>query len=199
MAEILRVHSVLQYGGGSPGLTTFYFLPGTAGGVTADAVDCVGRVQDFWATADQLLKTTFSAEVQGEVDVINAVNGELTGFLDGGASTVIAGVSTDENLPIAAMMLLQHLTGDIHSGRRVRGRSYIGPVVESTSDNGVPSAGARTTLETAGAQLDTGATGSVPVVWSRPDSPIGDPGFHSQVINRTVASYYAILRSRRDA
>ena len=199
MAEILRVHSVLQYGGGSPGLTTFYFLPGTAGGVTADAVDVVGRVQDFWATVDQLLKTTFTAEVQGEVDVINAVDGTLTGFLDGGASTVIAGVSTAENLPIAAMMLLQHLTGDVHNGRRVRGRSFIGPVVESTNDNGGTSSGSRTTLLLGGTQLDTGATASVPVVWSRPNSPLGDPGFHSEVINRTAASYYSVLRSRRDA
>lgn len=198
MAEIMRVHSVLSYGTGSPGLTTFYFLPGTAGGVTADAVDVVGRVQDFWTAFSGYLKTTFSVEVQGEVDVIEASDGALTGFLDGGASVVMAGGSAAENLPIAAMMLLQHLTGDIHDGRRVRGRSYIGPVVDSANDSGVPISGARTQLLTAAAALDSGATASVQVVWSRPDSPIGDPGFHSEVTSHGVATYFSVLRSRRD-
>lgn len=199
MADIMRVHSVLNYGTGGPGLTTFYFLPGTAGGVTADAVDVVGRVQDFWGDIAALLKTTFTAEVQGEVDVIDAVTGELQGFLAGGASVVLGGSSTAENLPIASMLLLQHLTGDIHAGRRVRGRSFIGPVVETNNDSGAPTSSARTDLAAAAGQLLSGATASVQVVWSRPDSPPGDPGFHSEVLSHSVATYFSILRSRRDA
>lgn len=199
MAEIMRVHSVLQYGSGSPGLTTFYFLPGTAGGVTADAVDAFGRVQDFWATIPSLLKTTFSAEVQAEVDVLEATTGELTGFLDGGTSVVIAGSSTAESLPIAAMLLLRSFTGDIHAGRRVRGRSFIGPVVETNNNSGVPTSSARTDLLLGAAQLLTGATATVPVVWSRPNSPVGDPGFHSEILSYQVADYFSVLRSRRDA
>lgn len=199
MAEIMRVHSVLQYGTGSPGLTTFYFLPGTAGGVTADAVDVVGRVQNFWVAAASLFKTTFSAEIQGEVDVLEATTGELTGFLAGGASVVEAGTDALENLPVAAMLLMQHLTGDIHAGRRVRGRTFLGPVTEEANNGGVPTATARATVVTAGLELDSGATASVPIVWSRPDSPVGDPGFHSEVLSRTCADYFAVLRSRRDA
>lgn len=198
MAEIMEVHTILTYGTGAPGLTTFRFLPGTAGGVPADAVDVVDRVRDCFTAQVANFSTGYVFTVQGEVDVIEATTGVLTGFLDGGADLVVTGTSAVEPLPIAAMMLLQHQTGDIHNGRRVRGRSYLGPVTEIANNAGVPTATAKSLMLTGALALLTGATGSVPVVWSRPNSPVGDPGFHSQVLSYSAAGYFAVLRSRRD-
>ena len=198
MAEIMEVHTILTYGTGAPGLTTFRFLPGTAGGVPADAVDAVGRVQDCWDAMKGNHPSNFVATVQGEVRVIDATDGALTGFLDGGADVVVTGTSASAGLPIASMLLLQHDTGDIHMGRRVRGRSYIGPVALNTNVAGVPTATAKSLLLTGALLLLSGATATVPVVWSRPDSPVGDPGFHSEVLTYRAAGYFAVLRSRRD-
>lgn len=198
MAEIMRVRATLSYGSGSPGLSTFYFLPGTAGGVTADATDVCGRVHDYWAALVTLLKNTTTIDVDSSVDVLEASTGELTGALAATPPAQVLGTASAELLPVAGMLLLQLFTGDIHAGRKVRGRSFIGPVVELANQDGVPTGAARTAVVAAAAELLTGATGSIHVVWSRPDSPPGDPGFHSQVLSYGCASYFAVLRSRRD-
>lgn len=198
MAEIMRVRSVLTYGTGSPGLSTFYFLPGTAGGVTADATDAVGRVHAYWEDLVTYLKNTFFVNVDSTVDVVDAVDGELTGSLAATPVAQTVGTGADAYLPVAAMLLLQLFTGDVHSGRKVRGRSFIGPVTELANLNGVPSQTVRAAVVAAAADLLTGATATTLVVWSRPDSPPGDPGFHSEVLSFGCASYFAALRSRRD-
>lgn len=198
MAEILRVRTVLAYGAGSPGLYTAYFLPGTAGGVTADATDCAGRVRAFWQALNPYLSTTFTANVDSVVDVIEASTGELTGALAATPPAQVTGTEGGEYLPVAAMLLLQLFTGDVHAGRKVRGRSFIGPITELSNASGIPTGTVRTALVAAAASLLAGATGSKLVVWSRPDSPPGDPGFHSEVLSFGCATYFAALRSRRD-
>lgn len=198
MTIIMRIRTVLSGWQGAPGLGTHYFLPGTAGGVTADAVDCCGRVRAFWLAAQGIFPTTMGFQVSGSVDLLEAVDGTLTGGLSGGSPAGTAGSNANTFAPFATMVLLRAQTGVVIGGRRVLGRFFLGPVATNQNVNGVPTAAAGSSATAAGAALNSGATASVPVVWHRPHGSPPAGGLHVPISGYQASPEFAILRSRRD-
>lgn len=198
MTIIMRIRTVLSGWQGGPGLGTHYFLPGTAGGVTADAVDCAARVRAFWNAAAGIFPTVMGFQVSGSVDLIEAVDGSLTGGLSGGSPAGTAGSNANTFAPYSTMVLLRAQTGVVINSRRVLGHWYLGPVATNQNVNGVPTAAAGTSAIAGGAALLTGATASVPVVWHRPHGSPPGGGVHVPISGFQASPEFAVLRSRRD-
>ena len=197
MANMLRIRTVLSGWSGGPGLSTFYFDPG-AGAEPAAAIDCVARVRQFWSAISALFPTSFSAQVQPNVDQLDETTGSLTASYVGGAPVVVAGASGTAYNAYATMVLLRQNTGVIRVGRRVVGRTFVGPVTSTVDSGGNPLASNVTTMLTAATVMLTGSTGAIPEVWHRPKPAGSATGREFYVVNYTAAPYFAVLRSRRD-
>lgn len=194
--SILRVRTVLSGWAGGPGLNTFYFLYVAPLTPASAAPDVVARVRQFWSASSALFPTTYNAQVQANVDDLDPSNGQLLGTYNGGAPAVVVGASGTAYNAYATQILLRHNTGDVQRGRRVVGRSFIGPVTSTADSGGNPLASNVTTLLAAATVMLTGTTTALPVVWSRPGALF--PGTFFGVSNYTAAPYFAVLRSRRD-
>lgn len=194
---LMRVRTVLNGWPGGPGLNTFYFDATTTPSNTV-AADVVGRVRAFWNSSAALFPTTFSAQVQANVDQLDETTGTLLGTFVGGAPAVVAGASGTAYNAFATMVLLRLNTGVVLNGRRVVGRSFIGPVTSTVDQGGNPLLSNVTTLLAAATAMLTGSTSAIPEVWHRPFPKGSGTGREFFVTNFTAAPYFAVLRSRRD-
>jgi hypothetical protein len=199
VGQLMRIRTVLTGWQGAPGLSTMYFFGVLPVPVTADAVDCVARVRAAWNGSVGLFTTSFKAQVQGAVDVIDETDGSLQGSLAGGSPAVVTGTNGANYESIATMALLQISSGTIINGRRVKGRLFLGPVATPNVTSAGELLGATgTTVASAFAGTLTGSGGSTPVVWHRPTplAPTGGAGCPATVF--TMPSTLSVLRSRRD-
>jgi len=88
------------------------------------------------------------------------------------------------------------LTGLVHQGRRVRGRTFLVPIANQQLDtNGTLGSAFLTNLRTAAAAYI--ATAVNPCIWARPD-PGTTNGAAFTVAAASVADKVAVLTSRRD-
>lgn len=196
---MLRVRTVLSGWQGAPGLGTNYFLPGTTGGVPADAVDACGRVRAYWVAMAAMFPTSMGFQVSGAVDLIEDTNGFLVGGLAGGSPAGSSGSAAVAYAPLSSMVLLRMQTAAIRRNRRVAGRVFLGPVVQSMGTAaGVPTAAAGTAALAGAAALGSGATATHPVVWHRPDGSLPGTGEAISITGYQVGPEFAVLRSRRD-
>lgn len=194
---IMRTRTTITGSQGLPGVMTLYFNGTTTTPVTADAVDVCARVRAFCAAINTVFPNTVTLQVQGQVDCLDPLNGALAASLSVTPPAVVAGTSPSA-LPAATAILLQHNTGVITGGRRLRGRSFLSPCSTATMISGLPSAAIANTITTAANVMRTGTTSSAPVVWHRP-LPLGiGGGFATLVSDYSVGVQYAVLRSRRD-
>lgn len=194
---MMRVRTLITVGTGLPGLNTFYFNGSSPTPITADASDVCARVRAFWEAIKTLLPTGQRADVQPSVDLIDSATGALTGGLS--ATPPAGSVGTGGTVaPTATEMLLSLETGVIVGGRRLRGRSFIGPcAITVVSSSGALGAAQQITLSAAGNTMITGSTTSFPVVWHRP-TPGGGGGTNAAVTAFVARQALAVLRSRRD-
>jgi hypothetical protein len=160
---------------GAPGLNAFYFQdPGALNLTQAQANDALARVRAFFAAVAANFAT-----VQGFlVDPIVVTLDELTGVVLGSLGTVVpalvSGTTAVSVGPPQVQLLLKQSTAAVALGRRVQGRSYIGPLQQNVTvgvaPNGVTAGGISSA---AIAQLTPGAPVSTvrPCVWHRPQKP----------------------------
>lgn len=199
MAVILRTRATLNYGSGGPGLFTAYWAPGTVGGSTADATDCVARVRAGWQAWRNNLPSTYTAVFQTDVAALEATTGVLTGLFSATPPADVTGAGGVLQAPTAAMGLLRLRTNVIISGRLLRGRWFVGPLSQACVDGfGNLTAGNLANFNTGGAAiLAAGATTSALAVWHRPTPTTA--GGHALVSSISTWNEIAVLRSRRDA
>lgn len=194
---IMRVRATLTGTQGLPGLSTLYAFGTSATPSSADCSDMVARVRAFWEAIKALMPAGVFVLVSGDVDVLDETNGALvTGFAVASPATVVA--TGSEALPLATSMLLTHQTGTIIDGRRLKGRTFISPVSDSTNIDGLTTSASRATIAAAANAMITGSTSSFPVVWHRPKLPGPFGGTIAPTTSFSVGSNYATLRSRRD-
>jgi hypothetical protein len=150
------------------------------------------------------LATGLVANIDPELLEFNETDGVVTSAGTTSQAAVNFGGGGDA-LPHSQQALVQWATNGIVHNRRVRGRTFIPGVLESeNSATGTPTAGIDTPLQTAVDTLLSTMSGRMRI-WSRPltlDPP--DPnnpnrqGSAWPITGGNVASYWAILRSRRD-
>jgi hypothetical protein len=170
-----------------PGLTTFY---AEADGTLAIQVGAAG----FFEAIEQLIPSGTTITIPAGGDVLDEATGELTGAWGGGAPTTIttSGSGTFAG-GVGARVVWQ--TNAVRAGRRVRGSTFVVPLIGSAYDpQGTPGPETLTALQTAIADFMVQVPDQA-VVWSRPRD--GVPGVASVITGGTAPDRISWLRSRR--
>ena len=154
-------------------------------------------MRTFFDSIKAYLPGAADVKVQRVYQVINDVNGNILSEANLASDPLVvngAGGSTAYAAP--AGMCVNWETGTFNAnGRRVRGRTYLVPLVSFTEADGSVSSTPLGAV-TAAATAALGGTGSLGV-WTRP-SPGGSDGTFSIAISALVKDKVAVLTSRRD-
>lgn len=195
MATLVRIQAIWNGFQGAPGYTNWYGI--SDGDAAAAATALAARMRTFFDALKVYLPNGSDVKVQRVYQVINDVNGNITseGILAVDPAVVNSTAGSQAYAgPTGACINWE--TGTFNAnGRRIRGRTYLVPLVgafEADGSLGTTPLGAIT----AAATNALGGTGSLGV-WSRP-SPGGSDGTFSIAISAVVKDKAAVMRSRRD-
>lgn len=186
MADIQRIRVELTGITALPGVATFYSevaVPSAKADITT-----------FFTSIAGLMPNGLQITVPNSGDVIDDTDGSLTGvWTEGTASTIGASGSGVYAAGVGARVVWG--TNGIRNRRRVRGSTFICPMVASEFDStGTIGSSALTTLRNAATVL---ASSGLLRVWSRPTSVVAADGASHTVLNGSVPDRVTALRSRR--
>lgn len=196
MATFLRTRAIASApSNGGDCLLTYYW--DSAGGTpTAVMTEAVARVQAFWNSYKAFYPSVGTIIIDPVGDEVDEVTGTIVGQFTAPAGASVVGTGAGERLPYMTQGLLRLSTALFVGGRRVRGRQNIPLPAETDSTAGFPNAAYISGLQTAANLLGTTVvTGISQRVWHRPRGGTG--GLSAPVTARSVAPYWAVLRSRR--
>jgi len=195
--EMMRVRADWTYGAGGPGLSTFYFKEPT-GFDEGMAQDVADRVRAFFDVQKACYPTTTAISTQATVDILNPTTGDLVSqIVVATPPTDVTGTGTDGLASFTTCAVLSHSTTQFISGRRVTGRTFLGPLNKGAITGGEFSAGAQALVQGGTAELlDTAVTDAIPGVWHRP--VLGTGGLFCPTAAYIVRPKLGVLRSRRD-
>jgi len=152
-----------------------------------DAVDTVKLFFDAWQSRRS---SSISAVISNTVEVVDPITGQPTG-VETVSGYTLPGGATGDVLPWQTQALITWNTGTWISGRQVRGRTFIGGLVEAmNSATGLPDGALLTDLATAAGHLITPIDG-VFGIYSR---------VHQNtypIVAATVSPRWSVLRTRR--
>jgi hypothetical protein len=192
---IYRYKMIWTLPSGGPGVSTLFAFPDTTEQIFADAVRAFFSDALQVATAHDCLPTGCSIQGDSIVDNIEVTDGTLASAVPVTAPTVVSGNATGSySAPSGAV--ITWLTGLVHQGRRVRGRTFFVPVANQQLDtNGTLGSAFLTNLRTAATAYIASAAN--PCVWARPD-PGTTNGAAFTIAAGAVQDKVAVLTSRRD-
>ena len=201
MTAILRVRYTVGLSNGLLGLFQTYWRPGTAGGVVADASDCLARVRAALVTMQPTYGAGTSFVPQAGVDVLEDTTGALIGGLTGAIGLSVSGTAVGDQMPVQTAYLVRHTTSLVVGRRRLRGRTFLpGPTESQNDPSGRPSTASILPVNNAfNALLTGGTTASFPVVWARPTKlPAVRAGTSGAITSSSVQpAYWGSQRDRR--
>lgn len=187
MANLCRVRSTWS---GSPivgpGVTTFYFDE-AATGFLAD-------INVFWGNVGNRFPTGLTISTPNTGDLIDVSTGALSGtWTDGTSSSVNTSGAGAFAGGVGAR--LRWATSGIRNGRRVKGSTFLVPLLTTcySNDGNIENA-VLGSLQTSATQLFTSTSPDMRV-YSRPSG--GQAGQASPVTGVTVPDYVSWLRTRR--
>lgn len=200
MASILRVK--LRWTGlpGGSGYSMFHFRDFAAGEPTdADASSAAARITNYAENLSELLPNAVTLQTESTVEVIEETNGQLVNFLTAPAQVAKQGItSSTVGWAAAAGAVISWSTNGVRNGRRVRGRSFVVPLANTSYDtDGSLTATTVTKLNTTATTLRDGAGTPDLGVYARPTAPGANDGIWYAVTGHRVPDMSAILRSRR--
>lgn len=177
---------------GLPGLSTFYY-----GVASPNVSDCV----TFFTTIKNLFPPGLTWDIPSSGDEIDDVTGELTGVWAGtGGGTVTANPSPGAYASGVGARI-QWNTLVISSGSRVRGATFLAPLLGSGYDSsGTLENTGLGTIRTAASTF--AASGVAKGIWRRPKPAPGGigpdrPGLYAAINSASVPDRVTSLRSRR--
>lgn len=186
---------------GAPGWSNFFFDTGTSDFHTPEhAVNAATRVKDFFTVNSAYFPNGVNIAIQSDAEVINEATGQLETVYNAGTIAPIVGAGTaGDKYSGASGIVVTWRTAGVRNGRRVRGRTFLVPVVSGAYDsNGTLGSTAISNFQTAGTTLLTPPTGQLPLgVWSRPSVKGAADGVWHKATACTVPDLAAVLRSRR--
>lgn len=198
MAVILRTAATLTGSAySSPGISILWWSPGTVGGSTADATDCLARFRASWNAFVGFMTNTVTLTFDPVCIAIEATTGALTGSFVGTQPANVTGTVATDALPKQTQGLCRLGTSSVVGGRRLRGRLFMpNPCEADNTPAGAPSSTYSSGITTAfGSLLTPGATASAPVIWHRPQGGTG--GASALITSIGGATSWSVLRSRR--
>lgn len=188
MATLNKIPVSWQSWPGAPGVSTFYTLGG-------DLDSDVAALRAFFNAHIALLPSGLLIQVPGLGDTIDDVTGQINGAWN--ATSAPANVTGTGAGVYAgnAGAVVHWLTALVINGRRVRGRTFMVPLIGSSYDSsGSLGTGTITTIQTAATTLITAMAGRMRV-WHRPAGGLG--GGSGAVDSARVPDLAVSLRSRR--
>lgn len=186
MAVLMRVPVIWSGLSGLPGISVFHW----DGGVSSDVSD----IANFFDDIKPYFPTGLSWQIPGSGDNIEDSTGALIGewSVTGGGTVGASGGTGGYAAGTGARVRWN--TGAIVSGRRLRGSTFLCPLIGSVYEgNGTISGVALNQLAVASTTL--ASTGALKI-WSRP-SPGGTDGTSATVLSGLVPDRVTSLRSRR--
>lgn len=171
---------------GAPGYSVFYARPG--GGVR-------DRIATFMDGFKNALPSGVTITIPTEGDVVNEVNGQITGTWTNGTPKTVLGTNS-ANYSAVSGVAINWQTADVVNGRRVRGRTFMVPLSQAAyGPDGQVLSTYRTEVQNLADLLISSSTGFFGI-WHRPVNGAGG-SFHDITAAR-VKTGPAVLRSRRD-
>lgn len=185
MADLRRVPVAWTTGIGGSGLSVFY---------SADPDDATASLGTFF----NAIKASFPGAVQWTIpssgDKVDVATGQLTGAWTGGTAATILATGGANVYPAGTGGYVRWQTPLVVGGRRVRGRTFLCPIINDQFDSG------GTLNNTTVTNWQTAANALVSagkiVVWHRP-SPGGSDGIAATVTGAVVPDRVTSLRTRR--
>lgn len=169
-----------------PGLTTFFTDELTGLPSPAD-------FNAFFTSLAGLFPSGLSWSIPNDGDTIDAATGTLVGTWNNGANSVVSSTGSGAFAAGVGARVVWR-TGVVRGGHRVRGTTFLCPLLASGYDGaGSLTAAALNTISTAADTLRTRAV--PPVVWSRPRVGLG--GASVGITSSEVPDRISWLRSRR--
>lgn len=180
-----KVQPTWQIGPGGTGVSAFY---------TLDSVDATVEIGTFFNAVKGIFSDQTSVTVPATGDIFDASTGTLTGAWTGGTTATYTG-TTHSAYVAGTGMFIKWITGSVVGGHRVRGRTFICPVLSNTFDvDGTITSGALSTIQTAATTL--AATGKI-YVWHRPSSHGAADGSMHLITGAQVPDKVTSLATRR--
>lgn len=191
-----RIRATIQGFSGAPGVITLYTLTSLPEDATSAQL-CADRLGDALTAGNGLYAQGVSFVSDTFVDTIDPATGTITAS-DSITPWTVTSSSTASTAPPMVQGCITWKTNDVVAGRRVAGRTFIGPVaLDMLQNDGTPSSTAMTKLEAIGAAWqDNGTTDVYAAVWHRPVSGAG--GSDHEITAHSIRDKWAVLRSRRD-
>ena len=187
MADIYRVNTSWSNFPGAPGISSIYSL-------TQPSASGLTDIRSFFSAFSTIIPAGATLQVEGEGDIINDATGTLTGAWSATQPAAI-NCSGAGNYSGSTGAVVHWFTNGVVRGRRVRGRTFLVPLVASAYDtNGSLSSSAISSITTAADGL-IAAAGITPAVWSRPTGFASGAAF--EVVSSRVPDLAVVLRSRR--
>lgn len=199
MAQIIQAKINWTGFVGAPGYTNLFFRDFSGGTVDQAMADgAVSKIAAFVTAVKPYLPSNVSLGIDTTFNVLEETTGELQGFLNGGSNTPNPGTGTGTYSAASGACITWTTTG-VRNGRRIRGRTFLVPLVGTAYDSdGTLAPGARTALVNAATALSSPTGAGDLGVWARPTAPGATDGIWTVVSASSVRDKVAILTSRRD-
>lgn len=170
---------------GAPGVSTFY---------VSTTITDLTPLKTFFSAVSAYIPTAVVLDFPNVGDVVEEATGLITGAWAGPAVTSQSCTGSG-NYAGNAGAVINWRTTLLVAGRRVKGRTFLVPLVTTAYDSGGSlSAGFISSVNAAAAALITGWAGGLKV-WSRPRPTIA--GAQATVLTGTVPDLAVSLRTRR--
>jgi hypothetical protein len=180
---------------GQPGVTTLFSQNDTTEQVFADQARAFMVDALMVSATVDMLPSGISILGESIVDNIDPSDGTLQTAVPITPPAVIAGAATG-GYASPSGACVTWLTGAVHAGHRVRGRTYFVPLAQNAFEaNGTLTTTFLTNLRNAAAAYV--ASAASPCVWTRPQAGASD-GAAYLIQASSVQDKAAVLTSRRD-
>lgn len=174
-----------QTGVGGSGVSVFYSPFG---------VDMTTDLATFFNALKAQFPTVVTWDIPGSGDVIDEVSGKITGAWTAGTAATITATGAG-NYAGGTGAYIKWQTAGIVNGHRVRGRTFLVPIVVTSYDaQGTIAAAAQTLYNTTATTL--AATGKM-LIWHRPTSSTSNDGSSHPVVAGSSPDKVTSLRTRR--
>lgn len=203
MAALERIRAAWSGFAGGPGVSTFY---------VGNASAMIAPIRQFFFSNSDLMPVDVHIQVESTGDVIESTTGLLTGSWSGTPVAVVDGTGTGAYAaPVGATVRWE--TGNVVNGHRVRGRTYMVPLLTTVFQaGGALTVAAMNQLRVNGQALIDGSPSQL-TVFTRPRVAVpswtdkhgkvhpaitAQPGGLSVVATAFIPPKAAVLTTRRD-
>lgn len=194
MVNVARFRAVWTGFQGAPGYSNFHFGP--YDGTPATIPPVQGIITTFFSNLTVILPDGLTILLESDTTIIDEQTGQIQYTVPGDPQAAVEGITSGPySAPSGAAV--DWLTATYRNGHRIRGRTFIVPLVGSSYDTQGNLVNVATNALTTAAETMMGATGMKLGVYHRPAFE-GDAGEFTTVTSYRIPSRPAVLRSRRD-